>query len=232
MNPEILVLGVTWFVVFIFSTTLHEAAHAWAGHRLGDSTAYHGGQVSLNPIPHIQREPIGMILVPLISFAIYQNWMIGWASAPYDPSWAYRYPKRSALMSLAGPLSNLLLVLVTGVIIRIGIATGNFGPPLPGTFDFDRIFSATGSASGAVVPLSILFSLNLILFLFNLFPLPPLDGSSILPLFMNDATAQRYLEFINNPMFSLIGLLVAWKVAPLLIGPLWSFAVIFLYTGF
>jgi Zn-dependent protease len=232
VNPEIIVLGITWFVVFIFSTTLHEASHAWAAHRLGDSTAYHGGQVSLNPIPHIQREPIGMILVPLISFAFYQNWMIGWASAPYDPSWAYRYPKRSALMALAGPVSNLLLAIITGVIIRVGIAMGTFGPPLPGTFGFDRIFSADGGAAGAVVPLSILFSLNLILFLFNLFPLPPLDGSAILPLFMSEGTAQRYLEFTQNPMFSLIGLLVAWKVAPLLIGPLWSFAVIFLYTGF
>lgn len=233
MNPEILVLGLTWFVVFIFSTTLHEAAHAWAAHRLGDSTAYHGGQVSLNPLPHIQREPIGMVLVPILSFAFFyqQSWMIGWASAPYDPSWAYRYPKRAALMALAGPVSNLLLVIVTGIIIRVGMATGTFGRPLPGTFGFDTLFSATGSASGVVVPLSILFSLNLILFLFNLFPLPPLDGSAILPLFLRESTAQRYLEFIQNPMFSLLGLLVAWNLAPKLLLPLFGVALGFLYAG-
>lgn len=233
MNPEILVLGLTWFVVFLFSTTLHEAAHAWAAHKLGDSTAYHGGQVSLNPIPHIQREPIGMVLVPILSFAFFynQSWMIGWASAPYDPMWAYRYPKRAALMALAGPVSNLLLVILTGLVIRAGLGAGVFGAPLPGTFGFDSLFSATGSAAGTVAPLSILFSLNLILFLFNLFPLPPLDGSAILPLFMKESTAQRYLEFVQNPMFSLIGLLVAWNVAPKLILPLFGLALGLLYAG-
>jgi len=228
VNPEILVLGLTWFVVFIFSTTLHEAAHALVAHKLGDSTAYHGGQVSLNPIPHIQREPIGMLLVPLISFAAYQNWMIGWASAPYDPRWAYSYPRRAAWMSLAGPAANLLLVLISGGIIRIGMAMGAFAP-LP-RVPFDHLFAVTNGPGGVVVPLSILFSLNLILFLFNLFPLPPLDGSGVLPLFMNERMAQRYLEFTHNPAFSLIGLLVAWKAAPYLLWPLFEMAVRILYA--
>lgn len=230
VNPEILILGLTWFVVFIFSTTLHEAGHALVAHKLGDSTAYHGGQVSLNPLPHIQREPIGMLLVPLISFAAYQNWMIGWASAPYDPRWAYSYPRRAAWMSLAGPAANLLLVLISGGIIRIGLLTGNFTAPPPGTFGFARIFGVASGPGGAVVPLSILFSLNLILFLFNLFPLPPLDGSGVLPLFMNERTAQRYLEFIHNPAFSLIGLLIAWKAAPYFLWPLFDVAVGILYA--
>jgi Zn-dependent protease len=228
VTPEILVLGLTWFVVFIFSTTVHEAAHALVAHKLGDSTAYHGGQVSLNPLPHIQREPIGMLLVPLISFAAYQNWMIGWASAPYDPRWAYSYPRRAAWMSLAGPAANLLLALVAGGIIRIGLMTGSFSAPT--TLSFDRIFSVNQGPGGAVVPLSILFSLNLILCLFNLFPLPPLDGSGVLPLFMKESLAQRYLEFTHNPAFSLIGLLVAWKVAPFLIGPLFNVALRILYA--
>jgi Zn-dependent protease len=230
VNSETLVLGLTWFVVFIFSTTLHEAAHALVAHKLGDSTAYHGGQVSLNPIPHIKRSPIGMLLVPLITFAMNPHWMIGWASAPYDPRWAYSYPRRAAWMSLAGPAANLLLVLISGGIIHIGLSNGAFGPPLPGTFDFDRIFSVTGGPEGIVVPLSILFSLNLILFLFNLFPLPPLDGSGVVPLFLNESLAQRYLEFIHNPAFSLIGLLVAWNVAPHLIGPVFDVVVRILYT--
>ena len=113
VNPQLLVEGLTWFVVFIFSTTLHEAGHALAAWKLGDSTAYEGGQVSLNPLPHIRREPVGMVLVPLISFAM-SHWMMGWASAPYDPLWAHRYPKRAALMAAAGPAANLLLVLVGG----------------------------------------------------------------------------------------------------------------------
>lgn len=85
MAADQIVLGFTWFVVFLFSTTLHEAGHAFAAYRLGDSTAYEGGQVTLNPWPHIRREPVGMILVPLITFAT-RGWMIGWASAPYDPT--------------------------------------------------------------------------------------------------------------------------------------------------
>ena len=59
--------GLIWFVAFLFSTTVHEAMHAFAAWRLGDSTAYHGGQVSLNPMPHIKREPIGMLLLPLLT---------------------------------------------------------------------------------------------------------------------------------------------------------------------
>jgi hypothetical protein len=97
--------GLIWFVAFLFSTTVHEAMHAFAAWRLGDSTAYHGGQVSLNPIPHIEREPIGMVVLPLLT-SLTQGWAIGWASCPYDPIWARRYPGRSALMAAAGPLGR------------------------------------------------------------------------------------------------------------------------------
>src|SRR5215475_8256070 len=98
------------YVVFLYSTVLHEAAHAWAAHRLGDDTAYRGGQVSLDPTPHIKREPWGMVLIPILSFLM-GGWMIGWASAPYDPEWARMYPRRAGMMAVAGPVANLLLVL-------------------------------------------------------------------------------------------------------------------------
>src|SRR6476659_583779 len=116
MEPNTLVLGLTWCVAFIFSTTLHEAGHALAALKLGDPTAYEGGQVSLNPWPHIRREPLGMVIVPIASFAL-NGWMMGWASAPFDPEWAHRYPKRAALMAAAGPAANLLLVLLSGLAI-------------------------------------------------------------------------------------------------------------------
>ena len=128
MNPQLLIEGLTWFVVFVFSTTLHEAGHALAALKLGDPTAYEGGQVSLNPLPHIRREPVGMLLVPLVSFAV-THWMMGWASAPYDPFWAHRHPKRAALMAAAGPAANLLLVVVAGLLIRIGVWSGVFYAP-------------------------------------------------------------------------------------------------------
>jgi Zn-dependent protease len=209
VHPDQIVLGITWFVVFLFSTTLHEAAHALAAYKLGDPTAYEGGQVSLNPLPHIRREPVGMILVPLITFAA-QGWMMGWASAPYDPAWAHRHPRRAAVMAAAGPLSNLLLATVTGILFRLGVA--------------DRI-------AGASQPLWILFSLNLLLFAFNLLPMPPLDGSAILPAFMSEELAQRYRELIHQPMFSLLGLLVAWRVFPYLYAPIQSLALGVFFPG-
>lgn len=208
VNPDVLIQGLTWFVVFIFSTTLHEAGHAFAAWKLGDPTAYEGGQVSLNPWPHIQREPIGMVLVPIISFAL-NGWMMGWASAPYDPEWAHRYPKRAAVMAAAGPAANLLLALLSGIAIRlIGTPEGGIG-----------------------MTLLILFYLNLLLFVFNLLPVPPLDGSTILPMFMSDDLARRYRDFLRQPMFSLLGLLLAWKVFPYLFEPIQNVAFRLLAPG-
>ncbi len=232
MSPELLILGVTWFVVFIFSTTLHEAGHAFAAYKLGDPTAYEGGQVSLNPLPHIQREPIGMLLVPLITFGTSQGgWMMGWASAPYDPEWAHRYPKRSALMAAAGPAANLLLVILSGLLIRIGVWTGAFYPPDVANFTAVTAAVPGSWATGAVTPLSILFSLNLLLFAFNLIPFPPLDGSAILPALMGDDMARRFHSFIRQPMFSLIGLFAAWRIFPVISDPLQTLALNLLYPG-
>ena len=103
--------GFIWFVAFLFSTTVHEAMHALAAWRLGDPTAYNGGQVSLSPAPHVAREPVGMLIVPLVT-SLTQGWAIGWASCPYDPRWAERYPRRAALMAAAGPFGNFLIALV------------------------------------------------------------------------------------------------------------------------
>ncbi len=232
MTPELLVLGLTWFVVFLFSTTLHEAAHAFAAYRLGDPTAYHGGQVSLNPLPHIQREPVGMILVPLITFAA-QQWMMGWASAPYDPAWAHRYPRRAAIMALAGPFSNLLLAVIAGLLVWAGRAMGTLAPPDQiSSSSITSIVTATDpSWSGVAVALSILFSLNVLLFLFNLLPLPPLDGSAVIPAFLSDEWARRYRDFLHQPMISLVGLVVAWQVFPMIYLPIYSVALRLLYAG-
>jgi Zn-dependent protease len=230
VTAHLLILGVTWFVVFLFSTTLHEAGHALAAYKLGDPTAYEGGQVSLNPLPHVRREPVGMLLVPLISFG-FSHWMMGWASAPYDPTWAHRHPKRAALMAAAGPAANLLLVIVAGVLIRVGVATGIFYAPERANFT-TVIAAVPGSwAAGTVTPLSILFSLNLLLFAFNLVPFPPLDGSAILPGLMSDDMARRYHEFLHQPMFSFLGLVAAWQLFPKIGGPLQTLALNLLYPG-
>src|SRR5687768_7711193 len=122
MDSE-LAIGFLWFVAFLFSTTVHEAMHALVAWKGGDPTAYEGGQVSLSPLPHIKREPIGMVVVPLIT-ALTQGWAIGWASAPYDPHWAAHHPGRAAVMSAAGPAGNLMIALIAFVILKAGLASG------------------------------------------------------------------------------------------------------------
>ena len=111
-----LATGLIYYAVFLFSTTLHEAAHAWAAMRGGDLTAYHGGQVSLDPLPHIRREPFGMVALPLLGVLI-AGWPFGYASAPYDPKWALAHPRRAALMALAGPAANMLLVIASAITV-------------------------------------------------------------------------------------------------------------------
>ena len=101
--------AIVFYAVFVFSVTLHEAAHAAAALAGGDATAYEGGQVSIDPLPHMRREPFGMVLLPLLTvFTV--GFPLGYASAPYDPVWAERYPRRAAWMALAGPAANLALV--------------------------------------------------------------------------------------------------------------------------
>src|SRR5712671_1187798 len=142
MDQTTMATGFLWFLAFLFSTTVHEAMHALVALRGGDPTAYHGGQVSLSPIPHIRREPIGMLLVPLVT-ALTQGWAIGWASTPYDTRWAARYPKRAALMAAAGPAGNLSIAFVAFVLIRLGLASGWFVPP--DSVSFEHLVAAPDS---------------------------------------------------------------------------------------
>lgn len=223
-------LAPMWFMVFLLSLTCHEAAHALAAKMGGDLTAFRGGQVTLNPIPHIRREPIGTILVPLLSYFV-SGWMMGWASAPYDPNWQRRYPRRAAWMALAGPLANLVLVLLAAGAIHAGILAGAFAPPARARFTHVVTAQSAGVADGAATFLSILFSLNLLLAAFNLLPVPPLDGNTAVGLLLDERTARRFAEFSHNPSFTIIGLLIAWRVFGDLFRPLFLLALNILYPG-
>jgi Zn-dependent protease len=210
-------LGVIWYGALVFSLTVHEAAHAWAALRGGDPTAYSRGQVSLDPRPHIRREPFGCVVVPILFF-ITSGWMIGWASTPYDPRWAYIHPKRAGWMALAGPAANLALVIAAALAIRAGLAAGLFQPP--DIVSFARVAEAPGGGIWAsiAIALSILFTLNLLLCVFNLIPLPPLDGGGAVALLVDQERARRIQAFLQKPHLSFMGILVAW----FLIGPLFS----------
>jgi Zn-dependent protease len=221
---------VVWYVVFLVSVTLHEAAHAWAAKRGGDRTAYYGGQVSLNPIPHVRREPFGMVLLPLLSLSLF-GWPFGYASTPYDPAWARAHPRRAAWMSLAGPASNLALLLGAALAIRLGGALGVFHAPE--SVNLTRVAAALepGAAQTLAFLLSVLFSLNLILFLFNLIPVPPLDGSGALPLLLPLATIERYQALMRQPLIGIAGILIAWNLFAPVFRHAFLFAVNLLYPG-
>jgi Zn-dependent protease len=173
---------VAMYLMFVFSTTCHEAAHAFVARRGGDDTAYSLGHVTLDPMPHIVRSPWGMVVAPLIGLYA-MGWPIGWASVPYDPHWGKRHPLRQAAMSLAGPGANFAIALVSIVILRVMIETGVYhlnGTGVHSGFVFLNDGVPPNSPLAALAYLlSKLFTLNLLLGLFNLMPLPPLDGSGV-----------------------------------------------------
>lgn len=231
MTPDLLAQGLLYYIVFLFSTTLHEAAHAWAAMRGGDLTAYHGGQVSIDPTPHIRREPFGMLILPLIT-TLTSGWPYGFASAPYDPRWAMRYPKRAGWMAVAGPAANLLLVIAAIVVIRIGMLAGIFYAPDSAGFGRLVATDAGGVWPGIAALTSAVFSMNLLLATLNLIPLPPLDGSGAILLFMNESLANRYQELIwTSPSLGMIGMLAAWQLVDRVFTPVFWAAVHITYPG-
>ncbi len=219
LTPDVLVFGFIWYVAFLFSTTCHEAAHALVAKIGGDETAALGGQVSLNPVPHLRREPWGMVVIPILSY-FFMHAMIGWASAPYDPLWERRFPRRSGWMALAGPAANYSLMLLAVAGLHVGAAQGWFHPNLE-----------TGQRDFAATTLLIFFSLNLLLGTFNLLPVAPLDGSTVILLFMSEKTAQRYLDWLRGNSLAMAGLLVAILLFRYIYAPIYMFVSAHLLPG-
>jgi membrane-associated protease RseP (regulator of RpoE activity) len=158
--------------------------------------------------------------------------MMGWASAPYDPVWAYRHPQRAARMALAGPAANFTLMTIAAIAIRAGVAADFFRAP--SSVNFTRITEAVDPAGiGALLAtvLSILFMLNLILGTFNLLPIPPLDGNVGATVFMTEERARRFLEFFRAPNVAIMGLLIAWALFGRIFGHAYVFALNVLYYG-
>ena len=220
-------LCILWYIVFVFSVVLHEFAHAYVGYLFGDHTATHHGLNTLNPAPHIKRSPLGMVIVPLLSFAgsvssAGGGWMIGWASTPYDPYWAQAYPKQAALKTLAGPAANLILVLIAGLLVHIGISAGIFSVP-QAIGDLTVVVEANrdGLTKGLAVMVSILFSLNLILLIFNLIPVPPLDGTAIGEFILQGETLYKYRQFMSHPTLRIFGIFIAWMVMSRIYAPIY-----------
>ncbi len=224
--------GLVFYVVFLFSTTLHEAAHALVAKLGGDLTAYHGGQVTLDPRPHIKRSPFGMVVLPLLTSLI-AGWPFGFASAPYDPVWALKHPKRAGWMALAGPVANLILVLIAGVTIRLGAMAGVL--QAPSSISIGHLAQATNEGAWTAIGFlaSVFFSLNLVLAVLNLIPLPPLDGSAVVTLLLHDRAAARYQSFMlgKGQALSFFGIYIAWQLFDVVFHPVFLAAANLLYPG-
>jgi Zn-dependent protease len=229
LTPDLIAIGLIRYVVFLFSTTCHEAAHALAAKLGGDLTAFHSGQVSLNPVPHIRREPFGMVVVPLLALFT-GGVMLGWASAPYDPYWRQRYPRRAAWMSLAGPAANFTLVLLAGILMHAGIAAGFLRAPEHLNSTHLVMSAAPGAGEAVALFLSVVFSLNLLLGVFNLIPLPPLDGFGAAELLMPPAAAAAWERFgATLRSYGFMLLLLCWQLFEHIYNPVFSLAIRMLY---
>src|ERR1700688_234466 len=145
--------------------------------------------------------------------------MIGWARAPFDPAWERRYPRRAGWMALAGPAAHFTLMILAVIGLRIGMSTGLFGMD-PAT---ERPI--------AFVVLLVFFRLNLLLGTFNLLPVPPLDGSTGIMIFMSESTAQKYLNWLRGNSYAMLGLLVALVFFNKVYGYIEAFAANILLRG-
>jgi Zn-dependent protease len=154
------------FIVLLFSLTVHEMAHAWTADRLGDPTARLLGRISLNPVVH--ADLIGTVLFPLISLTTGTGWLIGWAKPVPVDSRRLRQPRRDfVLVAAAGPASNLLMAIAAAV----ALSMLTISPQIRGEINIS-------------VPLARILSqamqLNVLLAVFNMIPIPPLDGGNVL----------------------------------------------------
>ncbi len=197
MDPEFLGTALFFYVAFLFSTVCHEAAHALVAKWGGDETAYRNGQVTLSPIPHIQQEPFGLGILPLISLALNMGGqgmgVIGFASAPFDPFWAVRNPRKAAWMAMAGPAANLVLCLTSFGLLKAGFALGLFqysNEPM-----LYQVLRGNNDASdAAAVFLGVMAFENLLLACWNLLPIPPMDGFSAALFFLPEERVPGFLE--------------------------------------
>lgn len=191
------------FIVLLFSLTVHEAAHAWAADRLGDSTARSRGRVSLNPLVHI--DPIGTLLFPLLAIVAGVP-VIGWAKpVPVNVQKLRRTRRDYVLVAAAGPASNLTLAVIAALMLKL----------LP-------VSPVTLGEANVTVPIASMLSralyLNVLLAVFNMIPIPPLDGGNVIGGLLPRPLAYRFDSLIRPYGFILLYALMLTRGLDYLIG--------------
>jgi len=185
----------------LFAIVVHEIAHGWVAHRLGDSTAYMMGRLSLNPLKHI--DPIGTVLVPAVLVATV-GFAFGWAK-PVPINWRnLKYPKRDiALVAIAGPSANLLMAIAWGVVMKLASL-------LPANMEIVSMPLGYMGLFGILI--------NTVLMVFNLVPIPPTDGGRIATSLLPPKVGYAVSRIEPYGMFILIALMLSgllWQM----IGP-------------
>ena len=190
MTPRIVEI-LYQMIAFLFAISVHESAHAWTASRCGDPTARMLGRVSLNPIRHI--DPIGTIVLPLVA-AISGIPLLGWAKpTPVDPR-NFRHPVMDDILtSVAGPVSNFIVA--TGALLLLGGISLSSASGHTLVTGLARGFEGAASDSPLAFVAELLHALmiiNIVLAVFNLIPVPPLDGSHVLRHFLPDSVGMVY----------------------------------------
>jgi Zn-dependent protease len=208
LTPDRIALGLTSYVVLLFSLSFHESAHAWMASRLGDDTARSLGRVSLNPIVHI--DVFGTLIFPLLQIFTGVP-LLGWAKpTPYNPA-NFRpdvsQRKGHMLVAAAGPVSNLILALVFTAILYVLIRTG--------------VVDGTRQTLPTIVILGI--ELNVLLAVFNFVPIPPLDGAKVASFGLPASVGERYDRVVGPYGFMILMLLMFTGALSRVLGPIQGF---------
>jgi len=194
---------VVWFLPVIFAITVHEVAHGWVAKKRGDTTASMLGRLTLNPIKHIDW--IGTILVPAILVLSFTGFIFGWAKPVPVNDNNLRHPRVDmALVAIAGPIANLLMAFVWAGIARIGVSVELEAVSLPLIY--------MGIAG---------ISINLVLALINLIPIPPLDGSRVLACLLPPKWAWHFNRIGSLGLIVLLVLLMTDTLSMVLAYPLY-----------
>ncbi|MGH7459069.1 MAG: site-2 protease family protein [Longimicrobiaceae bacterium] len=199
--------------VLIFSVVVHEYAHGWMAREQGDHTAEALGRLTLNPLPHL--DPVGSFLVPALFLLLPGGVILGWAKpVPVVPRNYRNYKKGDILVSVAGVAANLVLALVSAALLALVVVLFRLVPAAEQSWQV-----LAGMAEFGIF-------INLILIVFNLLPIPPLDGSHLFYHLLPARWGLRYRELAPFGMFALIALLfipgaIGWILSPALVATLW-----------